>query len=146
MPEAVSFSKQTSVDEATPTSPTPFTRLGASSDSSRSSGRSSDSSALSGMVSMPQLTCQHHCCPLCTHVSGVESASHPAAVGSYHTRTWVPRGRVQGSKNHTPLFNLISLLFLIFQKLPNPIFTLDDMPRGTERKNRYSNVLPCLLP
>jgi protein tyrosine phosphatase len=29
-----------------------------------------------------------------------------------------------------------------FKKLPIPIFTLDDMPRGTERKNRYSNVLP----
>ena len=58
VPQAVSFSKQHSQSEATPTSPTPFTRLGASSDSSRSSGRSSDSSALSGMVGYPSLV---HC-------------------------------------------------------------------------------------
>ena len=48
VPQAISFSKQHSQSEATPTSPSPFTRL--TPDSSRSSGRSSDSSALSGMV------------------------------------------------------------------------------------------------
>lgn len=29
-----------------------------------------------------------------------------------------------------------------FRKLPNPVFSAEDMPKGTERKNRYNNVLP----
>ena len=55
VPPAISFSKQHSQSEATPTNPTPFTRLD-SEDSSRSSGRSSSSSALSGMVSSLSLS------------------------------------------------------------------------------------------
>lgn len=109
VPQAISFSKQHSQDEATPTNPTPFTRLDTP-DSSRSSGRSSgqssgqstDSSALSGMV-----------------------LSRPVTL------------RQLGATIREP-----SYLEGEFKKLPNPVFTAEDMPKGTERKNRYSNVLP----
>ena len=32
---------------------------------------------------------------------------------------------------------------LHMQKLPNPVVNAEDIPVGAERKNRYSNVLPC---